>query len=137
MNSCHTSLQRAKANSFLKVIGHIAKTEGYTTPQANELLLKFRSYSSSNFICGPPTGYCPTGIPQRIWQKVGDHYNLFARRPFVRKNMAEKPAIFKEKSMVFITKQLTEKCIKRDLIHEVMGTVRRLYQYLNWTIRIR
>merc|ERR1719474_2401467 len=40
------------------------------------------------------------------------------------------------KDTVFIPNKLTEQLIDDMLIHEPFGTARRLYQYLNWTLRI-
>jgi hypothetical protein len=46
------------------------------------------------------------------------------------------PVLFKEKSMVFIANQVTQRLIETHLILEHFPTAQRLYQYLHWTMRM-
>ena len=130
-----------KSNQFLLNIFRIAQEEGYNP---HEIVPLFKSYSSIDFIYGPQSvqkrmDNNDSSIPQRIWNRVGDHYNVFLQRPFrVQSNesMYNEPVYFKEKSDVFIGSKVTEYLVQRHLILEHFPTARRLYQYLHWTMRI-
>jgi len=119
-------------NAFHQVVARIALDEGYD-PQHTVSLLK--SYSSAEFLCGAPPiwdGY----IPESVWQRVCCYFNAQTHCPYRKVILAENKTFYKAKSTVFIGNKFTEKCIRDRVIAEHIPTAQRLYQYLNWTVRI-
>ena len=65
-----------------------------------------------------------------------EHYNLSKQSPYCRLNADGHPTIFKEKSPVFVARKYTEQLVAGGVLLEGFPTAQRLYQYLNWTMRI-
>ena len=72
-------------------------------------------------------------LPERARQLLRDLYNY---RQFNRINVAMPPMTFKETSSVFIPTKLTSHLISNHLIQEQFASTKRLFQFLNWTMRI-
>jgi len=122
---------RRGSNSFHSVVASICRRANYTP---SKILIQLKTHSSSDFIITTPSDI--GNIPPSIVRAVRCHYDLSKMKPFVARPMVHQTSIFKQKSMVFISKRLTEATQKRKDILETMETVQRLYQYLNWTMRI-
>ena len=129
--TCRPS-RRHTPNNFLQTVRRIAECDGQ---DPNQIVPLFRHYTSAQFVYGPPTDWNHQ-IPEGIWQRVCDHFNAHNQAPYHRLNIVNVPTMFKEKSMVFINGKVTARLIRSQLIREDILTARRLYQYLNWTMRI-
>ena len=121
-----------RQNEFLLTVFQIAQDEGY---DPRHILPLFEPFMSFQFICGPPAQWNRHQIPERVWQRVCDHYFASAQAPYRRLDTAIQPTMFKETSMVFIGGKVTSRLIRSQLIAERFSTTKRLYQYLNWTMR--
>jgi len=72
---------------------------------------------------------------------MGNHYDCSLYRPFSRLTM-DKSTVHQvicqndEKPEVFISGNLTERLIQRQVISEQFSMAQQLYQYLHWTLRI-
>jgi len=122
-------------NKFHQAITCFARDEGF---EPKRIVPLFKTFSSADFLCGPPSMALDWShkVPLRVWQRVCEHFNARAQRPYQPVELAEHPTIFKEKAMVFIASRFTEQCIEDRLIAEHFPTARRLYQFLKWTMRI-
>ena len=116
----------------MMTVFQIAQDEGYDPCR---VLAHFEPFMSLHFICGPPDAWNRQQIPERVWQRVCDHYFASAQRPYRRLDTAIQPTVFKERSMVYIGGNVTSQLIRSQLIAERFSTTKRLYQYLNWTMR--
>lgn len=67
---------------------------------------------------------------------MAEHSDLWRQSPFECLNADCHPAVFKEKSPVFVARKSTERLVAEQLMVEGFSTAQRLYQYLNWTMRI-
>jgi len=133
----HNFARFSKFNDFLQMVGIAAQQEGLNP---HHIWPMFKQFSSADFVFGPQYRHCHASmqhIPRGVLQRMHLHYNVMWMRPFMLDPMAqiEKRSMFKERSMVFVTKKLTEQLIT-GYLREKMESVQRLYQYLNWTIRI-
>ena len=122
-----------KYNRFSSTIHNIARNAGYDPV---EIVSLFEPYSSTDFVFGAPTTFKDPQIPQRIWTAVCAQYNMSLQRPYSRCLQIEQPMAFKQKSDVFITNKITVKLLSNQLIWEQFPSIQRLYQYLNWTMRM-
>jgi len=97
----------------------------------------FKDLSSADFCLGPPDwDDTMKQIPGAVWKEVAEHYDLSRQSPFECLNAECHPAVFKEKSPVFVARKYTERLVAEQLMVEGFSTAQRLYQYLNWTMRI-
>jgi len=122
------------SNRLLTTVASIAAKHGHDPLTVVPL---FRQLSSTDFCLGSPewkTAY--VSIPGAVWKDVVDHYNLSTQSPYVRLSADGHPTIFKEKSPVFVSRKYTEKLVSGGTTMEKFVTAQRLYQYLNWTMRI-
>jgi len=134
-NGCSTG-RSLRFNSFLQTVSRIAHSEGHD-PQY--IIPMFRNLSSAHFLCGPPTSLnndLMQSMPWGIWQKVCAHFSAAAQFPYYRQSVNNKSVGFKEKSDVFISSKTTEQFVRSGFLMEQFDSARRLYQYLNWTLRI-
>jgi len=120
-------------NEFLLKVHELARSEGY---HPLYILSKFKPYTSAHFICELHGAQKAHQIPPRIWQKLCDHYRAYRQRPYRRVGAEEKSILFKTKAVVFIGGKVTDQIIRTKFLREHFPTAQRLYQYLNWTIRI-
>ena len=127
------SSRRQTFNKFLQTVRFITECEGY---DPNEIVPLFRHYTSAQFVYASPALREWNQIPKTIWQRVCNHFNAYHQAPYHHLNIVSEPTMFKEKSMVFINGKVTARLIRSQLIREDILTARRLYQYLNWTMRI-
>ena len=121
-----------KCNRFLRTIHDLIDNTGDDPAQ---IVPFFKPYSSSDFIFGAPVPTNPN-IPQRIWTAVCAQYNMFLQRPYTRYLQIEQPMTFKQRSDVFITNKVTVQLVQNKYIREHFPSAQRLYQYLNWTMRM-
>jgi hypothetical protein len=134
-NGCSTG-RSLRFNSFLQTVSRIAHSEEHD-PQY--IIPMFRNLSSAHFLCGPPTSLnheLMQSMPWGIWQKVCAHFSAAAQFPYYRQSVNNKSVGFKEKSDVFISSKTTEQFVRSRFLMEQFDSARRLYQYLNWTLRI-
>ena len=80
-------------------------------------------------------------IPERVWRAVCQHYNARNRAPYRRVNVNNdsKPSSSMQsrgKSTVFMNHKVTARLVRSQIILEKIPTAQRLFQYLNWTMRI-
>ena len=80
-------------------------------------------------------------IPERVWRGVCQHYNARNRGPYRRVNAHSDSKLsssmkFKEKPTVFMNHKVTARLVRSQIILEKIPTAQRLFQYLNWTMRI-
>lgn len=124
-------------NNFLLTVHDIAESEGLNP---RHIVSLFEHYCSSDFICGVPSDSVKNRrqIPDTVWQRVCDHYNASIQSPYRRRKHDIQLAEFMEKSSVFIASEVTSRLIHSQVILEKMPSpmTRRLYQYLNWTMRM-
>jgi len=121
-------------NRLYQTVAGIAQKHGH---DPHSVVPLFHHLSSTDFCLGPPAWTSSMGqIPGAVWKAVSAHYNLAAQRPFRRLSAAGNPTVFKEKSPVFVARKYTEKLVASEQIVEGFSTAQRLYQYLNWTMRI-
>ena len=125
--------REGKGNRFLQTVYRITQKMGYDARYI-ATIFQDHAYASTDFILG--FGSAPSTVPQGVWQSVHDHYNLCLQRPFYPQIIDKEPLIFKEKSDVFIANAVTERLINDQLLLEQFTTTKRLYQYLNWTMRM-
>jgi len=118
----------------MKTIHEIVLEEGYEPAQ---IVPALRGYSAVNFVSDSNAiSYAPNGVPESVWQRISERYNPFLQRPFRRLEVAPEPVYFKEKSDVYIGSKVTQRLVNNQFIMEQPETARRLYQYLNWTLRM-
>merc|ERR1719283_437025 len=114
------------SNSFHSVVASICRRANYPP---SKCLIELKRHSSSDFIISTPSDI--EHIPPSIVRAVRCHYDLSKMKPFVKRRRPRE-----HQTSIFISKRLTEATQKRKDILETMETVQRLYQYLNWTMRI-
>ena len=74
-----------------------------------------------------------SSLPDRARQTLQDLHHF---RPFHRVNIPMPPMPFKESSSVFIPSKVTTQLITNRMIQEQFVSPKRLFQFLNWTLRI-
>merc|ERR1719295_1185041 len=128
----------SNGNAFLQTVKLYSVSEGYNPLN---VLPHFKSFTSANFAYGDRTDCISKTplIPDTVWQRVCDHFDLSLHRPFRGLYTDRRPLVFKSRSDVFISSKITDRLIKRSqspLILEQFQSPQRLYQYLNWTFRM-
>jgi len=113
-----------RTNQFTERLKSIAELYGMAFSQ---ILPRAEHLSSADFCLGSPRN---VDLPEVMVNELLSHYDLYHHGPFQMHSNPE------PKDTVFIPNKLTEQLIDDMLIHEPFGTARRLYQYLNWTLRI-
>ena len=83
--------------------------------------------------CADSTLFDWASLQERARHTLRDMYNF---RPFNRIHTPTTPMKFKETSSVFIPTKLTSHLISNNLIREQFQSTKRLFQFLNWTMRI-
>merc|ERR1719445_897964 len=68
--------------------------------------------------------------------KKGWRQNLHNQEPFYLYKAPCRSPVFKEKSTVFVNGKVTMELARNNALMEHFSASKRLYQYLNWTIRI-
>lgn len=129
-------MRSLRFNDFLQTVARIAWSVG---ENPNHIVPMFKSLSSAHFLCGPPislTDQQMRAIPQSVWQRVCTHYHAAAQGPYFRHCTDNKSVSFKQRSDVFISSKTTEQFVRSSFLMEQFDSARRLYQYLNWTLRI-
>ena len=121
------------ADTLMQTVSDIAFDEGFGPTDIKQL---FHNLSSHDFVCGEPTLKNKEQIPVRVWQRVCRFYHAQSWCPYVPREYKVSPTVFKESSMVFVSNKLTKALIQKRVILEAIPTTRRLYQYINWTMRI-
>ena len=132
-NRSYESRINVKGNRFYQMIRRIAEMIGY---DARYIAPMFNTYTSADFIHGAQAVPKVATIPDNMWQSVHCHYNLCLQQPFTEQSIVQRPLIFKEKSSVYIGIRVTKRLIKDQTILDQFSTTKRLYQYLNWTLRM-
>jgi len=134
-NGSSNGFRSLRFNTFLQTIAQIAQSEG---ENPHRIIPMFRSLSSAHFLCGPPTlsNEQLQTMPWGIWQKVCGQFSAAMQSPYYRLGVDNKSVAFKEKSDVFIASKTTEQFVQSGFLLEQFDSPRRLYQYLNWTLRI-
>jgi len=122
-----------RGNLFLQTVAGIARSEGF---DRQSIVALFRGLSSADFLFAAPSFSRHPQIPEAVWQRVCDHFHASSLSPFRRQHAPSSPMAFKEKSMVFIPGKLTERLVADNVISERIPSAQRLYQLLNWTLRI-
>jgi len=71
-----------------------------------------------------------------VWQALSAQYNLCSAAPF--KPSSTPAPVSRERTLVYIAKRLTQDIVDSRQLREepTLSTTARLYQYLNWTIRL-
>jgi len=133
-------------DDFRRTVECIATSEGFDPGYTAAL---FGRLSSSDFVCGEPTVRNRQQIPDRVWQRVCEHYDASNQRPYRqqmgdnRLNVGGKSATknrqmqIKTKSIpkpVFISNKVTAKLVQSKVIVERTpgSDKRRLFQFMNW-----
>merc|ERR1719474_1889769 len=119
-------------SSFLSTVWNIAMDEGV----ACDITPLFRHMSPADFLIGQPSANRKHGIPDRVWQRVCAYFHASKWGPYRRREDVPQQTLFKEHSTVFVSSKLTKSLIAKRVYLEPIPTTKRLYQYLNWTIRI-
>ena len=125
--TCTVPIGKSK-DRFLQTIHNIALTQHY---DPNQILSLFTNYSSADFSRGSPPKLPSDSIPLTIWQSVCTHYNLSTYAPYTRRVVTPST-----KSGVFISGKVTDRLVHSHLISEQFCSAQRLYQYLNWTLKM-
>ena len=120
---------------FQDTVHQICSSNGF---DSNKILSRLKRYSPNDFLCGPEYLRKPDQIPTKIWSKLCEHFHAAVYRPYHRQmsNPITNIVHHKQKPEIFIPNKVTERIIRSKLISENISTARRLYQYLNWTMRI-
>ena len=121
-----------KNNTFLVTVFNISQNLGF---DAHHIVPHFKAYSSSHFMCGRPSMKKWEKIPAVVYERICQHYSASTQRPYQRQCLPNERVLFKEKSIVFIGAKVTEQLVDSNTILEPFSTAKRLYQYLNWTMR--
>jgi len=114
-------------NTFQNAIQCIAKQNGLDS----ELILSSAQGLSSADFCIKSNAQSMSTLPDVVAEELLSRYDLYSQGPFNYRQFGAK-----ENSMVFIPNKMTEKLMAEELISERFENASRLYQYLNWTIRI-
>ena len=115
----------------------LCATNGIEGSHVNHIIQQLKRHSADDFICGEYLQK-PHQIPDIIWSKLCEHFHARVYRPFQRQNIDPDTIIVhhKQKQDIFIPNNLTGHIIGAKLIAEEIPSARRLYQYLNWKMRI-
>ena len=98
---------------------------------ASKILQMAHGLSSIDFATNSSFNESTGDLPEPIVQELYARYDVYSHGPF---HFAESES--KNKCTVFIPNKLTEQLLANDVILESFDKAQRLYQYLNWTIRI-
>ena len=118
---------KGRTNTFHNAIQSIAQQNGLNI---ENMLTATQTLSSADF-CFGTAAKSMDHLPADLVEGLLSQYDLYAQGPFHYLNFGAK-----DNSMVFIPNKLTEQLMEDDLISEQFENASRLYQYLNWTIRI-
>jgi len=93
----------------------------------SQILSNAEHLSSGDFCLGSPDN---VDLPKNMVNELVAHYGLYSHGPF-RFHSNPDPKV-----KVFIPNKLTEQLVEEEALNEPLDTAPRLYQYLNWTMRI-
>jgi len=130
MPTCNADGRR---NTFLNNVKEMCHRHGF---QFQKIRGHAEALSSADFCfeipTTPYTNYSLHNLPSVIEDDLRDTYDLYTKGPFRRSRRKNQ----KSQSLVFIASSLTEQWLADNLISESFSTANRLYQYLNWTMRM-
>ena len=134
---------RQSTNRFLGSMAYLAKKHGYNADDIIAIA-SVHHFSSADFCLdghsnaayrgadGDPAHY----IPEAIVSDLRAHYCLKKNAPFAKMPSAQQRGAPRNQWNVYIPNKLTQQLVADDIILEPFDRSQRLYQYLNWTIRI-
>ena len=134
-------LSRQSTNRFLGSIAYLAKKHGYN---ADDVFASAHHFSSTDFCADAHSNgvYRAAGrhpanyIPEAIVSDLRARYSLKNHGPFKKMSMVQKRGTSRNQWSVYIPNEFTDQLVADDIILETFDQSQRLYQYLNWTIRI-
>lgn len=121
--------------AFLAVANRIIKSEGH---DSSYIVPHLKTIQPDELVHSP----APPMIRRPIWQKLIEFYNIYKERSYQRQNApilsstGVSSTCLSSTANVFINGKLTTKLFQNKSIREGFESKKRLFQYLNWTLKI-
>ena len=128
---------RQSTNRFLGSIAYLAEKHGYNP---DDILASAHHFSSADFCVDKHFNNDPERyLPSTIITDLRARYNLKSNGPFITvpsERSLQKRVASRNQWTVYVPNKFTDQLVADDIILETFDQSQRLYQYLNWTIRI-
>ena len=128
---------RMSVNRFHGSMAYLAKKHGYNADDIIAIA-SAHHFSTADFCVDRGAAYRDPAnyIPEAIVSDLRAKYSLKNNEPFAKMPSAQQRVAFHTQLRVYVPDKLTNHLVADDIILEPFDRSQRLYQYLNWTIRI-